>query len=114
MWFRVKRYLALVTLVGLFIAYWLATDPDTHFFQNLPFGSELIILLGIYLVAIFGIIVIEFIPDYFLDVIYGKETILREEASRSDIGSGLVLIAKSLRILGYSIVLAASIIALNV
>ena len=111
---HIKRRLSLASLLILFILYYLGTDPDTKIFQNLPFGSSLILTINIFIIAITGIIVIEFIPDYFIDVIYGKEKDLRIEASKTSQGAGYALIAKSIRLLGYGIILAASIISYNV
>ena len=104
----------MVLTVVMFVIYYLATDPDTKFFQNLPFGTGMILTFNIFVIAIAGIIIIEFIPDFFVDVIYGKEENLRFKAAETPNGAGLAMIAKSLRIFAYAVILAASIIAYNV
>ena len=109
-----KRRIAALLTVVMFVLYYLGTDPDTKIFQNLSFGSGLILTFNIFVISMASIIVIEFIPDFFIDVIYGKEEDLRKQASNTPQGAGLALIAKSTRILAYAIITAAAIAAYNV
>ena len=111
---KVKRKLAMVLTIVMFVVYYLATDPDTKFFQDLSFGTGIVLTFNIFVIAIAGIIVIEFIPDFFVDVIYGKEEVLRFKAAETSQGAGLAMIAKSIRIFAYAVILAASIVAYNV
>lgn len=111
---KVKRFLSLVITILVFIGYYLSTDPDTKFMQNLPFGVSLILTLNIFVIAIIGIVVIEFVPDFFVDKIYGKEENLRFKAIETADGAGKAMIAKSIRILSYAIILSASIVAYNI
>ena len=110
---KIKRTLSLFVMIIVFVGYYLSTDPDSKFMQNLPFGVPLILTLNIFVIAIIGIVVIEFVPDYFVDKIYGKEELLREKAETTPSGAGYAMIAKSIRILSYGIILSASIIAYN-
>ena len=111
---KLKRKLSLVMMVLVFVLYYLATDPDTSFFQNLPFGAPLVLTLNIFIITIISIVVIEFVPDYIIDMIYGPEEQLRYKAVETSQGAGQALIAKSIRILAYSFIMAASIIAYNI
>ena len=112
--FRLKRIIIATIVLVLFVAYWLGTDPDTKFFQNIPFGVGLVLTLGAFIIAAVGVWFLEIIPDYFLDYIYGKERDLVEVAKQTSEGAGKALIAKSIRILAFAIVLAAAIIAKSV
>ena len=109
-----KRKISIFLVVGLFILYYLGTDPDTSLFQNLSFGSGIILTLNIFVLSMAAIIMVEILPDYFIDVIYGKESLLRKKAFETPQGASNVMIAKSIRILAYSFIIAASIISYNV
>ena len=111
---KFKRRLAMLTTVAMFVFYYIVTDPDVRIFQNLTFGTGFILTLNIFILAIAGIIVLEFVPDFIIDIIYGKEEELRYKAIETADGAGKAMIAKSIRILSYAIILAASIISYNV
>ena len=57
------------------------------------------------------IVMIEFLPDIILDPIFGNEEELVEIAKTSPEGAAKALLAKSIRLLGYAIIAAGSIIA---
>jgi len=109
----IKRRISLLITIAIFVLYYISTDPDTKFFQNLPFGAPLILTINIFIIAIAGIILIEFIPDYFIDIIYGRESLLRRKAEETADGAGKAMIAKSIRILAYGIIVSAAIISYN-
>jgi len=112
---NLKRFLIATVSILLFIAYFLATDPDTKIFQNLHYGSSLILMLGIFVIASVGLWFVEIAYDWFLDPIFGREQELVEEAKeRHNQAAALVSLSKSIRILAAAIIVAASIIALNV
>ena len=108
---RLKRILSGIVFVSIFVIYFLSVDPDSTVLQNIPFGVDIILAIRIFILAIIGIVLIEFIPDFFVDDIYGKEEDARKIANRTSTGAGMVLIAKSIRLFGYSIIVAGSIIA---
>jgi len=110
---KIKRRLAMVSTVVMFVLYYLTTDPDTEIFQNLTFGTGLILTLNIFVISMAGIILIEFLPDFFIDTIYGKEEELRFKAVETPQGAGSAMMAKSIRILAYAIIVAASIVVYN-
>jgi hypothetical protein len=109
-----KRRLIALLVITSFVVYYLVTDPDTKLFQNLPFGSGLILTLNIFILTAVAVWVVEVLPDYFLDIVYGRESKLVEIAKQTPQGAGYALIAKSLRILGYCIIIAAAIVSMNI
>jgi hypothetical protein len=108
---RLKRFIIATFTIFLFISYFILTDPNTDYLSNLHYGTALIITLQIFIIAALGIWIVEVNPDFFLDAVFGKEKKLVEQAKNSATGAGLALLAKSIRILGYSIIVAGSIIA---
>ena len=110
---RRKKLISFISMLMLFVVYYLATDPDSNIFSNLPFGSDLILTLNIFIIGIMSILVVEFVPDFFIDEIYGKEDEVREHAVKTPEGAAMVLIAKSIRIFAYAIIITGSIIAYN-
>lgn len=110
----IKRKVTGVIILIMFVLYYFITDPDTKLFQNLGFGVNIILTLNIFVISMATIIMIEFLPDFIVDVIYGKEFILKEKAIETSQGASNVMIAKSIRILAYSFIAAASIIAYNI
>ena len=112
--FKIKRIISLIFIILAFVGYYLGTDPDTKVLQNLPFGISLILTFNIFIIGIVGVALIEFIPDFIVDKIYGKEENLTDIAKTTANGAGMALIAKSIRILAYGVILAASIIAYNI
>ena len=114
MWSDIKRFFIATFTVIFFVLYFISTDPDTKIFQNLPYGSTLILTLGIFVIASVGLWIVEVFYDWFLDPVYGKEKKLVEIAKQDPKASGLTLIAKSIRILAAAIMVAASIIAYNI
>lgn len=111
---EVKRKLSVFLVIFIFIAYYIGTDPDTSVLVGIPFGTGIILTLQIFIVSISSILMVEFLPDFFIDVIYGKESLLREKAAQTSHGAGTVMMAKSIRILAYSFIIAASIISYNI
>jgi len=112
--FKIKRIVSLIFIILAFIGYYIGTDPDTKVMQNLPFGISLILTFNIFIIGVVGIAIVEFIPDFIVDKIYGKEENLTDIAKHTANGAGYALIAKSIRILAYSIIFAASIVAYNI
>lgn len=112
--YKIKRRLSAIFVLLLFIAYYISTDPDFKLFQDLTFGVGLILTLNIFVVSMASIIMVEFLPDFFIDVIYGKEEKLRERAVLTSEGASNAMIAKSIRILAYSLIIASAIISYNI
>jgi len=111
---KYKRIFISIFIVIMFVLYYVGTDPDTDLFKNLSYGVSLLMTLQIFIIASVSFWLIEVIPDFFVDEIYGKEKDLVEKASNTSQGAGQALIAKSIRILAYAIITAASIIAFTV
>ena len=108
---KYKRIFISIFVVSMFILYYIGTDPDSNLFKNLSYGVSLLMTLQIFIIASVSFWLIEVIPDFFVDVIYGKEKDLVKKASETSLGAGNALIAKSIRILAYAIITAASIIS---
>ena len=110
----IKRKLAMVFTMVMFVLYFLSTDPDTKIFQDLSFGTGLILTFNIFVIAMMSIVMVEFLPDFFIDTIYGKEEELKNKAIETPQGASNVMVAKSIRILAYAFIVSASIISYNV
>lgn len=108
-----KKVILLVIAMVLFVAYFIVTDPDANVIQNLPFGSQLVMLFSIFFIAALAIAFIETYTDIFTDEIAKDESRVATKANESPEGAGSVLIAKSLRILSYAIILAALVISVR-
>jgi len=111
---KIKRILIGVVTFLLFVTFFIGTDPSTKFFQNLSWGAQLILTLGIFIIASVGFWMIEIAYDFFIDPIYGKAGFLVDKAKEDAKGAGLALIARSINILAAAIIVAASILALNI
>ena len=111
---KLKMKLSIVSIFVLFITYFIVTDPDSKLIQNLPFGSDLVLILGIFVISISAILFIESVPDFYIDYIYGDERETKLKAMEDPIGASIVMLSKSVRILGYAIIIAYSISALTV
>jgi len=112
--FSLKRFIiALLTTLGFGI-YFVVVDPDNKLFQNLPWGTQLLLMLGVFVVASVGLWVIEIFYDFFLDPIYGKPGKLVEKAKEDGVGAGLALVARAINILAGAIVVGAAIVSLSV
>jgi len=111
---KYKKIMISIFVIGLFIAYYIGTDPDSKIFANLSYGASLVMTLQIFIIASVAFWLVEVVPDLFVDNIYGVEHKLVEIAKETAQGASNVLIAKSIRILAYSIITAASIIAFTV
>lgn len=107
----IKRKLSALSVIFILVAYYVITDPDILLLSDLPFGAGLLLTLNIFVISITAILLVEFAPDFFIDRAYGNESVLRKTASNDAVGSALVLVAKSLRILGYCIIITGAIVA---
>lgn len=107
----IKRVVGVGLTIVLFILYYITTDPDVDIIKNLSYGIGLILTLNVFFMAMLGIVIIEFFPDFFIDIIYGDEKKLRLKAAEEPDAASKVMIAKSIRMLAYAIVMSAAIIA---
>lgn len=107
---KVKRTWFFIISLILTVIYFLATDPDSGFITDLSFGTELVIVIQAFLLTFVGTSVILFLLTMFIDdgKRNGDETYLIENASREPIGSGLIYLGNSLRLIAYAIIFAVS------
>lgn len=108
-----KRIVILFLSLVMFVGYFLITDPDAKIIQELPFGSQLVMLVALFVVAALAIAFIETYTDIYTDEIAKDEGEIAKQARNTAEGAGYVLIAKSVRILAYAIVMAALIASAN-
>jgi len=101
---KFKRYFISAIVLVAFFLYFKLSDADNGY-------GALVVTLQIFIIAAVGFWLVEILPDYFIDAVYGKEHKLTEKALENSTGAGLALVAKSLRVLGYSIIVAGAIIA---
>jgi len=101
---KTKRIVISILVLLAFVLYFKLTDADNGY-------GALLVTLQIFIVAAVGFWLVEVLPDYFIDSVFGKEHKLTEEAYKDPKGAGLALVAKSIRVLGYSIIVAGAIIA---
>lgn len=102
-----KRGLMYFLAAICFILYFYLTDPNNSL-------KGFIITLQIVIITFVLIAVIEWLPDIILDPIYGNERELVEKTKETAVAASITLLAKSIRLLGYSIIAAGAIIAFTV
>lgn len=107
---KIKRLITGVLTLILVIGYFIAIDPDTKLMSDLTYGVSLFMTLEVFAIGVLAILIIEFLPDAFLDRVFPKEEETFDKALETSAGASNILIAKSLRILAYAILLSASII----
>ena len=108
-----KKALLLLASLLMFVGYFLVTDPDTKLIQELPFGAQLVMLMPIFVIGALSIAFIETYTDIYTDDIAKDEGEIAKQARNTAEGAGLVLIAKSIRIFAYAVILAALIVSIN-
>jgi hypothetical protein len=106
-----KRSITLVVSFCMFILYFMLTDPDANLVSNLPFGVQIVLLLSILILSALCITFMETFTDIYTDEIAADEKDLAKMASNTSEGSGLVLQAKSIRLLAYAIIIGTVIIS---
>lgn len=110
----ISRKLVLSVLaIVMFVGYFLITDPDMEIIKELPFGTQLVLLMGIFFIGAMIIAFIETYTDIYTDDIAKDEKRIANVALESPHGAGLILIAKSIRILAYAIIMAAIVFSVN-
>lgn len=108
-----KRALLLLMALVMFIGYFLATDPDAKLIQELPFGAQLVMLMPIFVIGALAIAFIETYTDIYTDDIAKDEKEIARIARNTSEGAGSILIAKSIRIFAYALIVAALIVSVN-
>ena len=108
-----KRVVLSILAIVMFIGYFLITDPDMEILKELPFGTQLVLLMSIFFIGAMVIAFIETYTDIYTDDIAKDEKRIASVALESPEGAGYILIAKSVRILAYAIIMAAVIFSVN-
>ncbi len=107
-----KIWLSIIAIV-MFVGYFLITDPDMEIVKELPFGTQLVLLMSIFFIGAMVIAFIETYTDIYTDEIAKDERKIANAAMESPNGAGQILIAKSIRILAYAIIMAAIVFSVN-
>ena len=108
-----RRFILSVLAIVMFVGYFLITDPDMEIIKELPFGTQLVLLMGMFFIGAMVIAFIETYTDIYPDDIAKDEERIANVALESPRGAWLVLIAKSIRILAYAIIMAAIVFSFN-
>ena len=108
-----RRIVLSLLAVVMFVGYFLITDPDMEIIKELPFGTQLLLLMSMFFMGAMVIAFIETYTDIYTDDIAKDEKRIANAALESPEGSGYILIAKSIRILAYSIIMAAIVFSVN-
>ena len=108
-----RRVVLSILAILMFIGYFLITDPDMEILKELPFGTQLVLLMSIFFIGAMVIAFIETYTDIYTDDIAKDEKRIASVALESPEGAGYILIAKSVRILAYAIIMAAVIFSVN-
>lgn len=108
-----RRIVLSILAIIFFVGYFIVTDPDMDLIKELPFGTQLVLLMGMFFIGAMVIAFIETYTDIYTDDIAKDEERIANAALASPQGAGLVLIAKSIRILAYAIIMAAIVFSVN-
>ena len=108
-----RRIVLSLLAVVMFVGYFLITDPDMEIIKELPFGTQLLLLMSMFFMGAMIIAFIETYTDIYTDDIAKDEKRIANAALESPEGAGYILIAKSIRILAYAIIMAAIVFSVN-
>ena len=108
-----RRIVLSLLAVVMFVGYFLITDPDMEIIKELPFGTQLLLLMSMFFMGAMVIAFIETYTDIYTDDIAKDEKRIANVALESPEGAGYILIAKSIRILAYAIIMAAIVFSVN-
>lgn len=110
-----KKKVSFIIAIVMLVAYYLLTDPDLGIISNLPFGADLVIVMNIFVISAVAIVIVEVAPSLLFNG-GGKdmsEKYLIDKSIVNSDGASTIYLANSIRIVGYSIIVAASIIGFS-
>jgi len=102
----------IIIAVMAFIGYYLLTDPDLGLLGNIPFGVDLVLTLNIIVFSYLLVCMVEILPDSLTDSVLGEESENARLVISNENYSSLI-IAKAIRILAYSIIIAAVVVSMS-
>lgn len=105
------KMVSIITTIVLIIAYFMFTDEELGLISNLNFGFELVLTLRVVILTMIGVVFISTYPDVFKDAYIRDEQELTNLAISTSQGAGMYEIARAIKILAYSIMFSASVIA---
>ena len=107
-----KRIKHLVMVGVLFITYFILTDPSSGIIKNLTYGADLMIMLQSVVMALVGGVTVEIFQRLWWDGSTDESNLI-DESKRGNIAASNIYIGNSLRIIGYAIIVAASIMSIR-
>lgn len=108
-----KKLLTILLSIIVFAGYFIITDPDTKILQDMSFGVQIVLILGIFALAMPTIAFMEIHTDIYTDDIVKDQDRIIEKAMEQSSGAGLLLLSKAITLLSYSIIIAAIIISVK-
>lgn len=110
---KYKRLLTILASMFVFASYFIITDPDSNILQEMTYGVQIVLILGIFALAMPIIAFMEIHTDVYTDELVGDQTNVRNKAMEQSSGAGLILLSKAITLLSYSIIIAAIIISVK-
>lgn len=104
-----KRMIVMLLSLLATVLYILVTDPNMDVI-NLAYGTELIFTLKVFLVFMLGYSFIEMFPELFTENHIENEKLHIRKSMEDPVGAGLLVIAKSIKLLGAAILLSTVIV----
>lgn len=108
-----KKLFTILASILIFVGYFVITDPDAQVLKDMSFGIQLVLILGIFALAMPIIAFMEIHTDIYTDELVGDENTVRTKAMEQSSGAGLILLSKAITLLSYSIIIAAIIISVK-
>lgn len=110
---KYKKLLTILFSIVVFTSYFIITDPDARVLQEMSFGVQIVLILGVFALAMPIIAFMEIHTDIYTDDLIGDEKAVRSKAIEESSGAGLILLSKAITLLSYAIILAAIIISVK-
>ncbi len=108
-----KKLLTILFSIVVFTSYFIITDPDARILQEMSFGVQIVLILGVFALAMPIIAFMEIHTDIYTDDLVGNEKAVKSKAMEESGGAGLILLSKAITLLSYAIILAAIIISVK-
>lgn len=107
---RRKKILSTIAIIIATILVWISIDPDSQIITDMPYGTEVLQLIAVLLVAFVGITFTETIlPEMFSDNAVGEDKDLLRKALNNNMAAAIALVARAITQLGWSIIVATAI-----
>lgn len=108
-----KKLLTILLSLIVFVVYFISTDPDMRLLSDMPFGVQIVLLFGIFALAMPIIAFLEIHTDIYTDELVKDQAKVVDKASESPVGAGLILVSKSIVLLSYALIISAIIFSVK-